>query len=537
MFVCTYTTSYTLLDDMNEKISRGKLFSDEEFNQILKFLLETLNSMKNQCIIHRGINPSAIFFQKKNDYSSLLLKNFYFSVKTTNGTTRGLTGTLWYSCPEILCDSDQDYKVDLYSAGIVLYQVLTLINPFQNSKSIEDVMKKINENYLELSLRRFPKMGYNKIHIDIVRKMVDGSKNRPSIDDIMSFSDIKEIRINTAKSLIFKISNSLFNLKLNTRILDNFINVLNKTNKKVLGLLYYIFNSLRLLLVDYKQIKKTSILFDFFDVNNNLFVTTDEFSDKLYDLCYDHIDRESKIKKEITKNYVQKYRTIVEAILDNTTNSTDIKQIDFNDFLVIAIMFWFFEEKERKRILKENLLSNDHGYKINNDKDNINNNESLSNTIKSDKKNETIQFEKSQVNFNIMKNSICKDENNSILIKGNKNKDRNKTNSMIKDKNIINEKSNTFGKDFEIDNPNHETNENKLVGFFNCYFQNQDSIPFETFLFDKMNFDIKIFSEIEVYLNKKYMNENIKIFEYDPENKKNFINKENCLKLFQFDFI
>lgn len=563
MFISTYTTPYTLLDAMNEKIAENKKFSEMEFEQILKFLLELLNKMKNNNIIHRGICPSSIFFQKKNDYSSLIMKNFFFSSNSEMGTARGLTGTLWYSAPEILMDSDQDFKVDIYSVGVILYQVLTLKNPFQNLTKKEDVLKKIADNSIQKSLDHCLKLGYNRIYIEKIKTMVKENQNsRCSIDDIISKVEIKKIRLKQVKYFLKDYSNSIFNLKLNRNILDKFKEVLDKTHKGLCGLIFHIFNSGKEYIMDHPMVIKANILFDFLDINNNNFVTTDEFRDKLIELLIDTEDEINiKENREIVKDYADSFKEIFESLFDNEyfkMNNIDSKQFDFNSFLVASLIIWFFDERERSYIRKTN-------------KDNgLNKNEAERATFKKSYNNDYKENTKKPNEYisildysnvddcnngskhlnntnNINNNSIT--NNNQINRKFNfnasnnlRNKNSNITNSKEKSAEIIKsleDKRNNYGKDFDINNPEciSMPNEKKLNSFINAFFDTKNYIAFDTLIFDKRKFDTKIFSQVEKYLIENFMDKANSIFEINHEENKNYLSKEKFVKLLEFEFI
>ncbi len=538
MVISTFTSSYSLLDAMNDKIAKSQKFSDMEFQQILKFLLELLNKMRNMNIIHRGLTPGSIFFQNKNDYSSLIIRNFYFASNNFNGEAKGLTGSLWYSAPEILRDSDQDFKVDVYSVGVILYQVLTLKNLFQNLTKKEEILKKIEDGSIQKSLKHMVNLDYNKVYLEKINKMIQEiPSERYSIDVIISNPDIKNIRKRQTKHFLKDYSNNVFNLKINRNILDKFKEVLTNADKRIIGLVFHIFNSGKEYIMDQSMVKKTNILFDYLDVNNNNFVTTDEFRDRLIELLVDTED-EKKLNenKEIVKEYADKFREVLELIMDNEYNkmrNIDSKQFNLDNFLNASLIIWFFDEKERMRMIKSNagalLIKNENAalpanlYQSQNNKINDEDrNLSTPNHI-----NDGNISNKDDINQNLKKLN----SNNASI--------QNQSKSIFKDKSM-NDKRMNYGKDFSIYHPECMSikNENKLTSFVNAFFNTKNLIAFDKLIFDKRKFDIRVFSQIEAYLIEKYMNKKEdNIFEICKEEMKYYMSKDNLVKFLEFQFI
>lgn len=100
-----------------------KLFLD--LNDALKILYE-------RHIMHRNIKPENIYLKYENN-DIIIPKLGDFGASTFYNEDQKISdhiGTLLYMAPEILNDEMYDYKCDLYSLGVVLYQLIFSQPPF-----------------------------------------------------------------------------------------------------------------------------------------------------------------------------------------------------------------------------------------------------------------------------------------------------------------------------------------------------------------------------------------------------------------------
>ncbi|PIQ27860.1 hypothetical protein COW36_08580 [bacterium (Candidatus Blackallbacteria) CG17_big_fil_post_rev_8_21_14_2_50_48_46] len=122
---------YIPAPNLEEKLKSGQRFTLLEALDLIQQLCQALHYLHEQGVIHRDIKPSNILVNNEN---RLFLTDFgcsrqVFAPQLTQ--TRMLQGTLAYMSPEqINCDVDLDYRTDLFSTGIVFYQLLTGQLPF-----------------------------------------------------------------------------------------------------------------------------------------------------------------------------------------------------------------------------------------------------------------------------------------------------------------------------------------------------------------------------------------------------------------------
>jgi serine/threonine protein kinase len=88
-------------------------------------------------IIHRDLKPENILLCS-NDV--VKLSDFGWSVHTTK-TRKTFCGTIDYICPEIINKSAYDYKLDLWTIGVLAYELNCGHAPFESAARQETAKK------------------------------------------------------------------------------------------------------------------------------------------------------------------------------------------------------------------------------------------------------------------------------------------------------------------------------------------------------------------------------------------------------------
>ncbi len=122
---------------------RGPL-SLEEALPLFGPLCDAVQYAHQEDIIHRDIKPQNVLLQR---YTHVLLADFGIARDRfdTHLTTTGMgIGSVEYMAPE-QAEGKGDARSDIYSLGIVLYQMLTGVMPYSGTMPLEVLLKKASE--------------------------------------------------------------------------------------------------------------------------------------------------------------------------------------------------------------------------------------------------------------------------------------------------------------------------------------------------------------------------------------------------------
>jgi serine/threonine protein kinase len=126
------------------ELVRGKTLSQLEggelaYKQALGYVYEVLDALdyaNSQGIIHRDVKPSNIMIVEDGRHTKLTDFGLARRASEVTQTTRTgqIVGTISYLAPERFLSKPADARSDLYSVGIVMYEIFTGTLPFRNDR-------------------------------------------------------------------------------------------------------------------------------------------------------------------------------------------------------------------------------------------------------------------------------------------------------------------------------------------------------------------------------------------------------------------
>lgn len=133
-------------EDLSSQIKRGVKYSEQEIIDLITQACRGLEEAQKFGIIHRDIKPSNILITddgvvKIADFG--LAKSLQATMKLTR--TDVFMGTVNYTSPEQGLGKPLDHRTDIYSLGIVFYQLLTNKVPFDAETAAAIIYKHVHE--------------------------------------------------------------------------------------------------------------------------------------------------------------------------------------------------------------------------------------------------------------------------------------------------------------------------------------------------------------------------------------------------------
>ena len=144
--VMEYVDGQTLKDMIRQ---RGTIHPDTAIRMTIRILAAVDHAHRNG-IVHRDIKPQNILVDNQGrvkvaDFGIARLKASQTTALEEGGTTGSALGSVHYFSPEQARGEVADEKSDLYSVGVVMYEMLTGQVPFDGETSVSVALKHVNE--------------------------------------------------------------------------------------------------------------------------------------------------------------------------------------------------------------------------------------------------------------------------------------------------------------------------------------------------------------------------------------------------------
>src|SRR6185503_7496460 len=130
--------------DLNKRLA-GEAVAPNEALRFFRELMFALGDIHEKGILHRDLKPQNLMFRRDGSLAIVdfgIAKNIAAADRTNAGE---VLGTPRYMSPEQVQGRALDLRTDIYSAGVLLYQMLTGQHMFDGDSAVEVAMSHVNK--------------------------------------------------------------------------------------------------------------------------------------------------------------------------------------------------------------------------------------------------------------------------------------------------------------------------------------------------------------------------------------------------------
>ncbi|MFC2094657.1 protein kinase [Bacteroidota bacterium] len=180
-------SNFILLEyfESTELISFGEVKEESKLKEILKQLCSVLYYLHQSNYIYYDLKPENILVSVNLNSTRIKLIDLGLAEYLPNQNEHVIKGTAQYIAPELLKKEPHDFRVDLYSLGIILYQIIYGHLPFDDSDELKIYKAQVEEEF------NFPETSqFSPGLIETVKKLLEKDPEKRYRDALQVISDL-----------------------------------------------------------------------------------------------------------------------------------------------------------------------------------------------------------------------------------------------------------------------------------------------------------------------------------------------------------
>jgi NIMA (never in mitosis gene a)-related kinase len=182
--VMEYADGGDLYDKILKHQEKKTIIPETEIWSIFLQIVKGLKVLHNMKILHRDLKSANVFL---NNDGTVKLGDLNVSKVAKMGLVHTQTGTPYYASPEVWEDKSYDFRSDIWSLGVCIYEMATLKPPF-TATSMQDLYKKV----LSGKYPKIPAEYSRDLSTTISTLLKVKPSERPSCEQILHMPAVEE---------------------------------------------------------------------------------------------------------------------------------------------------------------------------------------------------------------------------------------------------------------------------------------------------------------------------------------------------------
>ncbi len=176
-------------ETLHDRLRRQGRFPLKTLERLVEHLLNGLDDAHQLGVVHRDLKPSNIFLAGPEGKETLKIMDFGLATDQQESDltrTGEMLGTPSYAAPEQMQGTPLDHRADLFSTGVILYEMATGILPWNCTEPLMLLKQKLEVEPKPPSLYRSElPQSWNKVILALLQ--ADPNQRPPSVAEVRVF--------------------------------------------------------------------------------------------------------------------------------------------------------------------------------------------------------------------------------------------------------------------------------------------------------------------------------------------------------------